>query len=105
MASASCSTPTPPRLTSRRSTVSTSCGTAKRPKRHSVVVSLADPSPARESWRMTSHSFEAIHKIRDCGGYPAADGRAMRRRRLYRSAHYPQATEAERAHGGEIGLG
>ena len=46
---------------------------------------------------MTIHTFEAIHNFRDCGGYPAGGGRAMRRGLLFRSAHYPQATETDLA--------
>jgi len=53
---------------------------------------------------MTVHTFEAIHDFRDCGGYPAADGRAMRRGVLYRSAHYPQATDTDLAAMRKLGL-
>ncbi len=53
---------------------------------------------------MTVHTFEAIHNFRDCGGYSAADGRTMRRRVLYRSAHYPLATEADLAAMRQLGL-
>ena len=41
---------------------------------------------------MTVPTFDAIHNFRDCGGYAARHGR-MRRGRLYRSAHYPHASD------------
>lgn len=53
---------------------------------------------------MTIHTFEAIHNFRDCGGYPAAEGRAMRRGVLFRSAHYPQATDTDLATMRKLGL-
>jgi len=53
---------------------------------------------------MTVHTFEAIHNFRDCGGYPAGEGRAMRRGVLYRSAHYPQATDTDLAAMRKLGL-
>jgi protein tyrosine/serine phosphatase len=53
---------------------------------------------------MAVHTFEAIHNFRDCGGYPAAGGRAMRRGKLYRSAHYPRATETDLAAMRKLGL-
>jgi len=53
---------------------------------------------------MTIHTFEAIHNFRDCGGYPATDGRTMRRGLLFRSAHYPQATETDLAAMRALGL-
>jgi protein tyrosine/serine phosphatase len=45
---------------------------------------------------MNTHRFQAIHNFRDCGGYPARGG-AMRRGLLYRSAHFPLATDADLA--------
>lgn len=53
---------------------------------------------------MTVHTFEAIHNFRDCGGYRAAEGRMMRRGLLYRSAHFPQATDADLATLQALGL-
>jgi protein tyrosine/serine phosphatase len=53
---------------------------------------------------MTVHTFEAVHNFRDCGGYPLAGGGAMRRGALYRSAHYPQATETDLAVMRTLGL-
>ena len=41
--------------------------------------------------------FEAVHNFRDCGGYPTRDARTMRRSVLYRSAHFPHATDADLA--------
>jgi protein tyrosine/serine phosphatase len=48
---------------------------------------------------MSTHPprFQAIHNFRDCGGYPARGGQQMRRGRLYRSAHFPLATDADLA--------
>ena len=53
---------------------------------------------------MTVHTFEAIHNFRDCGGYPAANGRAMKRGVLFRSAHFPQATDNDLATMQALGL-
>ncbi len=53
---------------------------------------------------MTVHTFQAIHNFRDCGGYPVGQGRAMRRGLLFRSAHYPQATENDLAAMQALGL-
>lgn len=53
---------------------------------------------------MTVHTFEAVHNFRDCGGYPAATGRQMRRGLLFRSAHYPQATDSDLATMRALGL-
>jgi protein tyrosine/serine phosphatase len=46
---------------------------------------------------MTLPAFDAIHNFRDCGGYAARGGRRMRRGRLYRSAHYPHASDGDLA--------
>lgn len=54
---------------------------------------------------MTAHiRFEAIHNFRDCGGYAAANGRRMRRGRLFRSAHFPHATDTDLAEMQALGL-
>lgn len=53
---------------------------------------------------MMAHTFEAIHNFRDCGGYPAANGRRMKRGVLFRSAHFPQATDADLATMQALGL-
>ena len=39
--------------------------------------------------------FEAIHNFRDCGGYATRDGRRMRRGKLFRTAHFPLASESD----------
>lgn len=39
--------------------------------------------------------FEGIHNFRDFGGYAAAGGGRVRTGRLYRSAHYATATDAD----------
>jgi protein tyrosine/serine phosphatase len=44
---------------------------------------------------MNEPRFEAIHNFRDCGGYTTRDGRRMRRGKLYRSAHFPRASDAD----------
>jgi protein tyrosine/serine phosphatase len=55
---------------------------------------------------MNAHplKFEAIHNFRDCGGHPLGDGRRMRRGALYRSAHFPLATDADLAAMQALGL-
>jgi protein tyrosine/serine phosphatase len=55
---------------------------------------------------MTTHPprFQAIHNFRDCGGHPARGGRRMRHGRLYRSAHFPMATDADLAAMRALGL-
>ncbi|HUO88978.1 MAG TPA: tyrosine-protein phosphatase [Rhizomicrobium sp.] len=55
---------------------------------------------------MNAHTpaFEAIHNFRDCGGLPVRGGGAMRRGRLYRSAHFPQATDADLAAMQRLGI-
>jgi protein tyrosine/serine phosphatase len=44
---------------------------------------------------MSEPRFEAIHNFRDCGGYITRDGKWMRRGKLYRSAHFPRASDSD----------
>jgi protein-tyrosine phosphatase len=41
------------------------------------------------------HSFEAVRNFRDGGGYRATDGREFRKGMLFRSGHFPLATDAD----------
>lgn len=40
-------------------------------------------------------AFEFVRNFRDCGGYPVAGGRTMRKGRLYRSAQMHEATPSD----------
>lgn len=51
------------------------------------------------------HAFEALDNFRDFGGHPTADGRRVRKGRLYRAAHQARLTEGDVAALGAIGLG
>jgi protein tyrosine/serine phosphatase len=45
--------------------------------------------------RPAPYTFEAVRNFRDCGGYPAGDGRVFRTGVLFRSGHFPQATDSD----------
>lgn len=44
---------------------------------------------------MTLPLFQFVRNFRDCGGFPTADGRAMRKGRLYRSAQHHEASDSD----------
>lgn len=48
--------------------------------------------------------FEGAHNFRDMGGYPTADGRSVRRGRLFRSDHLGRLTDADQLLLGELGI-
>ena len=48
--------------------------------------------------------FEGAHNFRDLGGYPLADGRQVRRGRLYRSDHLARLTEGDQQLLRQIGI-
>jgi len=50
-------------------------------------------------------ALEGVENFRDYGGYAAADGRFMPSGQFWRSAHHGQATEADLAAIGGLGLG
>lgn len=50
-------------------------------------------------------TFEGIRNFRDCGGYPTRDARAFRNGMLYRSAHFPLATDADLSRLQALGIG
>jgi protein tyrosine/serine phosphatase len=50
------------------------------------------------------HKFEGIVNFRDFGGYPTQDGRSVKRHRLYRAAHFHEATEADIARLDSLGV-
>jgi protein tyrosine/serine phosphatase len=41
------------------------------------------------------HAFEAVRNFRDCGGYATAGGQTFRNGMLFRSGHFPLATEKD----------
>lgn len=51
------------------------------------------------------HAFEALDNFRDFGGHPTADGRRVRKGRLFRAAHQARLTEGDLATLGALGLG
>ena len=54
-------------------------------------MTMATPSEPRR------HVFEAVRNFRDCGGYPTRDGRTFRTGMLFRSGHFPLATDSDLA--------
>ncbi len=51
-----------------------------------------------------SSMFDTIRNFRDCGGHLARDGRTFRTRRLYRSAHFPDAGDDDLAALSQLGI-
>lgn len=58
-----------------------------------LVIPAELPAPQREAHRLLN--FEGIHNFRDLGGYPAADGRAVRWGVLYRAGTLAHASQAD----------
>lgn len=55
------------------------------------------------AWRLVS--LDGAVNLRDFGGYATADGRWVRRRRLFRSGHLAGLTEAARSGFADLGVG
>lgn len=51
------------------------------------------------------HAFEALDNFRDFGGHATADGRRVRKGRLYRAAHQARLTDGDLAALDALGLG
>ena len=60
-----------------------------------LVIPAELAAPERSSHRQLN--FEGIANFRDLGGYPAADGRAVKWGKLYRSGHLATASNADLA--------
>lgn len=53
---------------------------------------------------MTSPDFQTIRNFRDCGGYALAGGGVMKRGMLFRSAHFPDASDEDLAQLPALGI-
>jgi protein tyrosine/serine phosphatase len=60
-------------------------------------MSADDGQPIREAATAAAVELEGVANFRDFGGHVGADGRRVRRGRLYRSGHHTAATDADLA--------